>query len=353
MTALDKVSEREEVPMAIVGGLDVHRQQITFDYLDTETGEVRRGEIRPATRDRVRAWLGRFAGQEAAFALEATTGWRFVTEELRRAGIQAHLAEPADTRALRGPKRRAKTDREDARHLRELLALARLPECWIPPEPIQELRTRVRLRHVLVSERTAWLQRIQAQLFHHGLPPSSVRSVAGRRQLNDITLPAAAQEAVDLARRMVAAINHELDPLERELRRVAARHPACGALMGHFGIGELTSVVILAELGDARRFRKAGQAVRYVGLDVTVYASDTKRAAGHLSHQGPAVLRWALFEAAQCAWRPSAPDHAYYLEAKARLRTHERACIAVARRLLRRAYHTLRGLEPQLLEMAA
>ncbi len=144
--------------MAIVGGLDVHRQQITFDYVDTETGEIRRGEIRPATRDRLRSWLGRFPGQEAAFALEATTGWRFVTDELRRVGIQAHLAEPADTRALRGPKRRAKTDREDARHLRELLVQARLPECWIPPEAIQELRTRARLRHALVRERTVWLQ---------------------------------------------------------------------------------------------------------------------------------------------------------------------------------------------------
>jgi len=152
---------------------------------------------------------------------------------------------------------------------------------------------------------------------------------------------------------MVDAINHELDPVERELRSVSGRHPACRALMGHFGIGPLTSVVILAELGDARRFRNAGQAVRYVGLDVTVYASDTKRGAGHLSHQGPAVLRWALYEAAQAACRPSSPDHAYYVEAKARLRTHERACIAVARRLLRRAYHTLRALAPQALEMAA
>lgn len=339
--------------MAIVGGLDVHRQQITFDYLDTETGDVRRGEIRPATRDRVRAWLARFTGQEAVFALEATTGWRFVCDELRRVGIQAHLAEPADTRALRGPKKRAKTDREDARHLRELLVQARLPECWIPPEAIQELRTRVRLRHALVSERTVWLQRIQAQLFHHGLPATAVRSVADRTRLNDVPLPAAPLAAVELARRMVDAINLELDPVERELRGVAGRHPACRALMGHFGIGPLTSVVILAELGDARRFRNARQAVRYVGLDVTVYASDTKRSAGHLSHQGPAVLRWALFEAAQSACRPSSPDHTYYLEAKARLHTHERACIAVARCLLRRAYHTLRAQDPQALEMAA
>src|SRR5262245_57295765 len=88
--------------MAIVGGFDVHRNQITFDYLETETGEVFRGVIRPATRERLRCWLQRFQGREGAFALEATTGWRFVVEELQAAGLEAHLAEPAETRALRG-----------------------------------------------------------------------------------------------------------------------------------------------------------------------------------------------------------------------------------------------------------
>lgn len=58
----------------------------------------------PATRERPRRWLQRFQGQEAALDLEATTGWRFLVEELQAAGLEAHLAEPADTRALRGPK---------------------------------------------------------------------------------------------------------------------------------------------------------------------------------------------------------------------------------------------------------
>src|SRR5574341_289932 len=106
--------EPEEVPMAIVGGLDIHRRQITYDYLDTTTGQTRRGQLSPATRLELRAWLDQFDPQQASFALEATTGWRFVTEELQRVGIDAHLAEPADTRALRGPKRRAMTDRTDA-----------------------------------------------------------------------------------------------------------------------------------------------------------------------------------------------------------------------------------------------
>ena len=76
----------------------------------------------------VRRFLGRFCGEELEVALEATTGWRFVVEELRRVGAVVHLAEPAETAARRGNKKRAKNDRADARHLRELLMISRLPE---------------------------------------------------------------------------------------------------------------------------------------------------------------------------------------------------------------------------------
>jgi hypothetical protein len=74
--------------MAIVGGFDLHRTQITFDCLDTETGEVSTGQIRPATRDALRRWLDeRLAGRaDVAIALEGCTGWRFAVEELERAG---------------------------------------------------------------------------------------------------------------------------------------------------------------------------------------------------------------------------------------------------------------------------
>ena len=103
-------------PIPIVGGLDIHRKQITFDYLDTETGQVQRGQITPADREHLRAWLARFAGRDdVAFAAEGCTGWRYVVEELAAAGIAAHLAEPADTAFARGRKRHAKTDKTDCR----------------------------------------------------------------------------------------------------------------------------------------------------------------------------------------------------------------------------------------------
>ncbi len=94
--------------MSIVGAFDVRRRQLTFEYLDTVTGELRRGRVVPADREHLREWLARFTGQpDVAFALEGCTGWRYVVEELVAAGIEPHLAEPADTAALRGKKRHA------------------------------------------------------------------------------------------------------------------------------------------------------------------------------------------------------------------------------------------------------
>src|ERR671925_188393 len=154
--------------VTIVMGLDQHRAQITCDWIDTTTGEISRARVRPADRAHVRRFLGRFRGAELEVALEATTGWRFVVEELRRVGAGVHLVEPAETAARRGDKKHAKSDRADARHLRELLMISRLPESWIPPDHLLDLRARVRLRHTLSGQRGEWQQRIQAVLYHHG-----------------------------------------------------------------------------------------------------------------------------------------------------------------------------------------
>lgn len=288
---------------------------------------------------------------QAAFALEATTGWRFVVEELNKVGIEAHLAEPADTRALRGPKKRAnKTDRLDARHLRELLYQERLPESWIPPAHIQDLRTLVRTRKTLVEERTSFQQRIHAQLFHHGYPQErNLLAKERRARLERLELPAAARKSIELSFRMIDHINEELKPLEDELRSFARRQVGCKALMGHYGIGELTSVAILAELGDSRRFSSSRHAVRFARLDVTVSQSDDKRASGKLSRQGSPVLRWAIFEAAQVARRKGSPDHDYYVESSERLGPN-RACLAIARKLIRKAHHTIRELGDEALK---
>jgi transposase len=82
-----------------------------------------------------------------------------------------------------------------------------------------------------------------------------------------------------------------------------------------------------------------------------VHQSDQRRAPGHLSRQGPPALRWALFEAAQQARRATSPDRAYYEQAAERLGGN-RACLAIARKLLKRSYHTLRELGEEALTPA-
>jgi transposase len=339
--------------MAIVAGFDVHRAQITFDALDQESGEVQRGRIR-ATPEAVREWARRFAGGEVHVAVEACTGWLFVCEALRETGALPHLAEPVETSTLRGKKRRAKTDREDARWLRTLLCEGRLPEAWIPPAHVREWRTRARLRKTLVDERTAWLQRVQATLFHHGVSgaPDKLLSRAGREFLDRLELPDASRERIEVSLQMIEALR-QLAPLERQLRQLARRQTGCRALMRHYGIGELTAPTILCELGDVPRLSASRKAVRCAGLDIGVHRSDRRSRVGKLTRQGSPQLRWALYESAQAACRPTSPDRADYLALKARGLSHTRASLTIARKLARRCFHTLRELGPDALEPVA
>ncbi len=331
--------------MPIVMGIDQHRAQLTAEWIDVASGEISRARVRPADRIGVRRFLARFAGQRLEVALEATTGWRFLVEELRAVGAVVHLAEPAETAALRGNKKRAKSDRADARHHRELLLAGRLPESWIPPDHILDLRAQVRLRHTLIEQHCQWQQRIQAVLFHHGCPHRRQLMVGdGRDWLAAQPLPDPARRQITVAMAMIDALEREIAPVDRELRRYARRQIGCKALIeAYYGVGELCAITVLAELGDCRRFANSRDAVRYSGLDITVYQSDRHRAPGHLSRQGPPALRWALYEAAQVARHPRSPDRAYYEQAAEHLGGN-RACLALARKLLKRCYHTLREL---------
>ena len=343
--------------MSIVGGLDIHRRQITFEYMDEATAQGRRGRIVGADRRRVREWLAKeLNGSPAAFALEGCTGWRYVAEELTAAGVEVHLADPAEVQNKRGRKKRAKTDRTDAALLAQLLAKGDLPESWVPPEHVLEVRTLVRLYKALVDTRTAWQQRMQAVIFHQGLPelrrladpearafllgPEAELSPAGRRQ-------------IDVGYQMVDALNAQLVPLRDELSCYASHQVGCLALVAnHFGIGPLIAAAVWSELGDCRRFANSTAVVRHTGLDISVHSSDDHRGGGHLTRQGPGVLRWALYEAGKCGSRQGSPDYQYYQAVKAR-HDGRLATLSVARKLARRCYHTLYNLGDAALAPAA
>jgi transposase len=202
-------------------GIDQHRAQITAEWIDVASGEISRARVRPA-------------------------------------------AGPAETAALRGNKQRAKGDRADVRHHRELLLAGRLPESWIPPDHVLDLRARLRFCHTLIEQHCEWQQRIQAVLYHHGCPHRRQLMVGdGREWLTAQRLSETAGQQITVAIAIVDALELEIAPLDRELRRYVRRQTGCKALIDAYcGIGELCAVTVVSELGDCRGFANSRDAVR-------------------------------------------------------------------------------------------
>jgi transposase len=280
-----------------------------------------------------------------------------VAEELAAAGVAAHVAEPADTFA-RGRKRHAKTGKTGSRHLRELLAEGRLPGCWIPPSRVLECRALLETYHDLRAEHTAWLQRVHAVFFHQGAPALGEGALRTGRDLEALRAAAAChlspagQVQVATALAVLAALEAQLEVLRHRLLDAARHLAGAKVLAGRlYGVGPATALALTCWLGGAGRFSSSRKAVRFAGLDVTVYCSDSRRSPGRLSRQGPPVLRWAVYEAGKTHARASAPDHDYYAQVKDR-KDSKRAALSQARKILRQACHILTELGDDALTAA-
>ena len=138
---------------------------------------------------------------------------------------------------------------------------------------------------------------------------------------------------------MIDLLEIQLATIERDLRALARRQAGCQALIAQYGMGEISALVTLCELGDVSR-SSARLAVRMAGIDIGVHRSDRHAQLGKLTRQGSAPLRWALFEAAQSACRIGSPDYDDDHALKARGLSHTRASLTIARKLARRSYYT-------------
>lgn len=329
----------------IYAAIDIHKSTLQVAVLDDSSGHLRQERLE-ASPQALAAWARRRERRPAAVAIEATTGWRWVTRELQAAGLEVRLTDPGQASALQGRRRRPKTDRLDARWLVRLLAGELLPQAWAAPEEIQRLRDRTRLRKAIVDERRRWAQRLHAVLLQEGWPCRRGRllTAEGQRWLAGLALAPEPRAYVETALALMGALEAQLQPLEAELRRFAAGDRRCRALQTIYGVGAVLACHLLAEIGDVRRFRRARQLTRASGLDPVVSESGDTRRRGRLSKQGSPHLRWALVEAAQHGWRPASPDLALYRRT-ARRRGAGRAKLTVARRIGHRAFHVLRALE--------
>jgi transposase len=279
-------------------------------------------------------------GTPAAFEAAFGTGW--LVELLEGYGFEPHLVHPLQCKAIASA--RLKNDKVDAAILAQLLRADLLPEAWIAPPAVRQLRALLRHRVQLVRLRTLLRNRIHAVLADHGHDrPAGYWSGPGREWLASLPLPAASREVVEDGLALIDATEVRIDRLDWEIVQRARSDPRVKVLTQLPGVGPFTALVILAEIGDITRFPTARKLASWAGLTPTVRGSDRVAHYGHISKQGSVWLRWVLCEAAQTAKR--SPQFAAGYQAIAARRGKKIATTAVARKLLTRTWHLLTDAE--------
>ena len=322
--------------MSVYVGIDVHRKRsqvavVTGDGLVQFNRNVVNG------REPILKLIGGLpAGTPVAF--EAAYGWGWLVELLEDCGFDPHLVHPLRCKAIASA--RLKNDKVDAAILAQLLRADLLPEAWIAPPPVRQLRALLRHRASLVRLGTQLRNRIHAVAADFGYDRTgSYWTGPGRGWLAELPLPPVSREIVTDCLASLDALAVTIGRLDAEVRQHAKADPRVKVLTELPGIGQFTALVMLAEIGDITRFGSARKLASWAGLTPTVRGSDLTVRHGHISKQGSAWLRWVLNQAAQTAKR--SPEFSATYAAIAKRRGKKIATIAIARKLLTRAYHLL------------
>jgi transposase len=326
--------------MSVYVGIDVHRKRSQVAVV-TEDGQVL---LNKNTENGTEPILGLIGGLPSGtpVAFEAAFGWSWLADLLEDYGFDPHLVHPLRCKAIASA--RLKNDKAGAAILAQLLRADLLPEAWIAPHEVRQLRGLPRHRTGLVRLGTQMQNRIHAVAADHGYDRSgSYWTGPGRGWLAEIELPAASREIVTGCLAVIDGLAPLTDRIDGELRQHAKADPRARTLTTLPGVGQFTALVMLAEIGDISRFGSARKLASWAGLTPTVRGSDLTVRYGHISKQGSAWLRWVLNQAAQTAKR--SPEFAATYAGIAKRRGKKIATIAIARKLLTRACHLLADMQ--------
>jgi transposase len=327
--------------MSVYVGIDVHRKRSQVAVIDQD-GQVLANRNVPNGVETILKVIGGLPpGTPAAF--EAAYGTTWLVELLENYGFAPHLVHPSRCKAIASA--RLKNDKVDAAILAQLLRADLLPEGWIAPPAIRQLRALLRHRVALVRLRTRLRNRIHAIVadYGHDRPGGGYWTGPGLAWLASLDLPAVSRELVEDDLGLIGALQERIDRLDGEIRQRARSDPRVKLLTQLPGIGPFTALVILAEVGDISRFASARQLASWAGLTPTVRGSDRVAHYGHISKEGSVWLRWVMCEAAQTAKR--SPQFTAAFQRIAQRRGKKIATTAVARKLLTRAWHLLADAE--------
>jgi transposase len=319
-------------------GIDLHRRRSVIVRM-TAAGEVLQ-TVR-VDNDPVALSLELAkAGPDPEVVLEATYGWYWAADLLQACGARVHLAHPLGVKMF--GYQRVKTDARDATNLAELLRMQRLPEAWLAPPAVRELRELVRYRAKLVALRSGLKAQVHAVLAKEGVwvPMSDLFGVAGVRLLDELQLGRAYALRIASLRRLLVAYDQEITMLGQEISTGLAGDIGYLALQTIPGVGPVLAAVFVAEVGDIHRFASAPQLCSWAGLTPRHRESDTTVRRGPITKQGPRLVRWAAVEAVQRLPRGSKQAADFHRVADRRGTGIGR--VAAARKLLTLVYYGLR-----------
>jgi len=211
-------------------GIDLHRYRSVIVRQDAEGHQL---AVRRITNDPlVLAQEISQAGPEPEVVLEATYGWYWAADVLSAAGARVHLAHPLGIKGM--SQRRVKTDVRDATDLADLLRMHRLPEAWIAPPELRELRELVRHRVKLVNQRSGLKASVHAVLAKQGLriPVSDLFGVRGQQLLAAAPVAGAYRARVNALGRLIKEYDFEIDLAGRLITTRVARDPQYGPGIG-------------------------------------------------------------------------------------------------------------------------
>lgn len=318
-------------------GLDVHRKNTYFTRMDASGNILHQGSVPNA--EILRALPGEPG--HAKVAMEATGNWYHLYDLLEEVVAEIYLAHPLKTRVI--AEARVKTDKIDSEALAHLLRTDLLPCSYIPPRDVRNLRDLLRYRAALVRVRTGLKNMVHALLAKNGLlkAVSDIFGKRGRGWLASLSLPEEHRLALDGLLAVNDALEAQLDLVSKEIDRRARANPEAMLLTSIPGIAYYSALLIVAEIGDVRRFSNSRRLTAYAGLVPSVRASGGQVRHGHITKQGSRWLRWIMVEAAQSAarWDPELRRFHWRI---AKRKGHRTANVALARELLKIVYHLLK-----------
>jgi transposase len=334
-------------------GIDLHVNNSMITAIDGETGEFHKGERIPNRNDALLGYFSRFEGRPMKAVVEATCNTFALVGLLRQvSGLEICVVNPRKMRIIADSV--CKNDRIDSETLAEFgLCNLKLPQSFIPGDDAHNLRSLLRLRAGMVNMRTNLKLRVKSLINAEGFfePPDDLFGKTGREWLRQVELCPQARSRLECLLMAMVSFDERLKEIEKSLKKEYATLPLweedLKLLLTMPGIGLLTGLTILSELGDWRRFTSPSAVCNYAGLTPRLDSSNKKCVHGGITKQGPRYLRWLLVEAAGAAVR-RVPRYKNLYEKIARKGEHGKsiAQVAIARKMLEDGWIMLRKREP-------